>query len=336
MQIERRCRSSSIRTRGSATVRPDAGRWCCAHRSSVVRRRRRSDAQVPGGTRLSGATAEVYGEADTTRALTCRASFGWPGSDAPDPGSASFAATDARRVPWLPPSSPSVTVFLEAGGVRGARRRSHGRLASRRARRLHRGRAVGDPGSGDRARRRRSRGRLERRGVHGRGDGRCHHPGPRVPSAAHRGRWRCGPPRGARGASSICVASLISSIPRPVDATGSTGTAGALGTWVAVPATDRVDRAADAVLAEPAPEPVRAASVTAATKVSSLGVHVAARSAPERGRWRGTVSGGGRTAATDPRPARRRRGSRAGDEAAVRGVRRGHRHDRRRDHADVR
>jgi hypothetical protein len=50
-----------------------------------------------------GPLQAVYRARDTTRALTCRASSGWLGSDAPDPGSASFAACDARRVQWLVP-----------------------------------------------------------------------------------------------------------------------------------------------------------------------------------------------------------------------------------------
>jgi hypothetical protein len=49
--------------------------------------------------------------------------------------------------------------------------------------------------------------------------------------------------------------------------THTAGTAGALGTWVAVPATDRVDQRADASAPQPssAPGPVPVARVMAAT-----------------------------------------------------------------------
>lgn len=57
--------------------------------------------------------------------------------------------------------------------------------------------------------------------------------------------------------------------PCPVEATPPTGTAGALGTWVAVPATDRVDPRADASAPEDAPDPVPVRRGTAAKNVSS-------------------------------------------------------------------
>jgi anti-anti-sigma factor len=53
--------------------------------------------------------------------------------------------------------------------------------------------------------------------------------------------------------------------PRPIDAMPLTGPAGALGTWVAVPATDRIDRRADAF----APTSVPVGRVSAPRKVSS-------------------------------------------------------------------
>jgi hypothetical protein len=63
--------------------------------------------------------------------------------------------------------------------------------------------------------------------------------------------------------------------PRPVDATPLTGPAGALGTWVVVPATDRIDRRADASAPEPssAPDPVSVARVSAASMLSSADAH---------------------------------------------------------------
>ena len=66
-------------------------------------------------------------------------------------------------------------------------------------------------------------------------------------------------------------------------------------------------------------------------------VHRSCRVGARRGagRDRRTVSRGGGTSTADPRTARRRR-TRTGDEAPVRGLRRGHRHERRGDHADVR
>jgi hypothetical protein len=58
--------------------------------------------------------------------------------------------------------------------------------------------------------------------------------------------------------------------PRIADAMPLTGPAGALGTWVAVPATDRIDRRADASAPEPrsAPYPVPVGRVSAARRVS--------------------------------------------------------------------
>jgi anti-anti-sigma factor len=63
--------------------------------------------------------------------------------------------------------------------------------------------------------------------------------------------------------------------PRPVDATPPTGTAGALGTWVAVPATDRIDRRADASAPTPSntPDLVPVGRVGAARRVSSANAH---------------------------------------------------------------
>jgi anti-sigma B factor antagonist len=57
--------------------------------------------------------------------------------------------------------------------------------------------------------------------------------------------------------------------PRPIDAVPMTGPARALGTWVAVPATDRIDRRADAS----APKPVPVGRVSAARGVSSADAH---------------------------------------------------------------
>jgi anti-anti-sigma factor len=56
---------------------------------------------------------------------------------------------------------------------------------------------------------------------------------------------------------------------RPVDATPLTGPAGALRTWVAVPATDRIDQRADASAAKP----VAVGRVSAARRVSSADAH---------------------------------------------------------------
>jgi anti-anti-sigma factor len=63
--------------------------------------------------------------------------------------------------------------------------------------------------------------------------------------------------------------------PRIADAMPVTGPAGALGTWVVVPATDRIDRRADASAPEPssAPDPVPVGRVSAARRVSSAAVH---------------------------------------------------------------
>jgi anti-anti-sigma factor len=63
--------------------------------------------------------------------------------------------------------------------------------------------------------------------------------------------------------------------PRPIDAMPLTGPAGALGTWVVVPATERIDRRADAAAPEPssAPDPVPVGGVSAATGVSSADAH---------------------------------------------------------------
>ncbi len=62
--------------------------------------------------------------------------------------------------------------------------------------------------------------------------------------------------------------------PRRVGATPMAGAAGALGTWVAVPATDRVDQRADESASQPttAPGPVPVARVVVA-KVSSVDAH---------------------------------------------------------------
>ncbi len=63
------------------------------------------------------------------------------------------------------------------------------------------------------------------------------------------------PSRCARRILHLCGAADLLD-PHLVDATTVTGTAGALGTWVAVPARDRVDRRCDSS----APEPSRAAA----------------------------------------------------------------------------
>ena len=62
---------------------------------------------------------------------------------------------------------------------------------------------------------------------------------------------------------------------RIADATPLTGPGGALGTWVVVPATDRIDRRADASAPEPssAPDPVLVGRVSAAGRVSSADAH---------------------------------------------------------------
>ena len=76
------------------------------------------------------------------------------------------------------------------------------------------------------------------------------------------------PSRCARRILDLCGhADLLD--PRPVDATPLAGTAGALGTWVAVPATDRIDQRADASAPQPssAPDPVPVGRVVAAEGV---------------------------------------------------------------------
>jgi anti-anti-sigma factor len=63
--------------------------------------------------------------------------------------------------------------------------------------------------------------------------------------------------------------------PRPVDVTRVMGTAGALGTWVAVPATDRFDRRADSSAPRPSgsTDRVPAGRLAAARKVSAVDAH---------------------------------------------------------------
>jgi anti-anti-sigma factor len=63
--------------------------------------------------------------------------------------------------------------------------------------------------------------------------------------------------------------------PRPVDTAPLTGTAGALGTWVVVPASDRIDRRADAASPKPssAPDPVPVGRASAARRLSSADAH---------------------------------------------------------------
>jgi anti-anti-sigma factor len=78
------------------------------------------------------------------------------------------------------------------------------------------------------------------------------------------------PSRCARRIVDLCGrADLLD--PRAVDAGPLSGTAGALGTWVAVPATDRVDPGADASAPQPsrAPDPARVGRVNA-VRVSSV------------------------------------------------------------------
>jgi len=81
------------------------------------------------------------------------------------------------------------------------------------------------------------------------------------------------PPRCARRILDLSGHSYLLD-PRPVAATPIAGTTGALGTWVAVPATDRIDQRADASALQPssAPGPVPVARVIAA-KVSSVDAH---------------------------------------------------------------
>jgi anti-anti-sigma factor len=58
--------------------------------------------------------------------------------------------------------------------------------------------------------------------------------------------------------------------PRPVDATPPTGTADALGTWVVVPASDRIDSAPKP---SSAPDPVPVGRASAARRLSSADAH---------------------------------------------------------------
>jgi anti-sigma B factor antagonist len=79
------------------------------------------------------------------------------------------------------------------------------------------------------------------------------------------------PSRCARRILDVCgLANLLDS--RPVDATRMTGAAGALGTWVEMPASDPVDRRADASTPKPggAEDPVRADHVASARELSSV------------------------------------------------------------------
>ena len=96
--------------------------------------------------------------------------------------------------------------------------------------------------------------------------------------------------------------------PASVGPTRTTGTAGALGTWVAVRATERAGDRADAS----APTPRRRAGIGPRPPRRS-GEHVLIgrrscekRTQPDNGRSPGTLSGGGRTQATNSRPADRR------------------------------
>jgi anti-sigma B factor antagonist len=77
----------------------------------------------------------------------------------------------------------------------------------------------------------------------------------------------------ARRVLDLCdLADLVH--PRPVDARRMTGTAAALGTWLAAPATDRVDRRAEVSSPEPSVTyPVRAERVSAARNGSSTDAH---------------------------------------------------------------
>ena len=82
------------------------------------------------------------------------------------------------------------------------------------------------------------------------------------------------PSRCARRVLDLCdLADLIES--HPVDAPSVTGTAGALGTWVAVPAADRVDRRSDDASphSSSANDPVRSGRVAATTRASSVDAH---------------------------------------------------------------
>jgi anti-anti-sigma factor len=77
--------------------------------------------------------------------------------------------------------------------------------------------------------------------------------------------------------------------PRPVDATPLTGTAGALGTWVVVPASDRIDRRADDPAPKPrsAPDPVPVGRASAAMRLSSADAHYRADERATNGVGRG-------------------------------------------------
>jgi len=79
----------------------------------------------------------------------------------------------------------------------------------------------------------------------------------------------------ARRILDVCGHSDLLLDPRITDATPLTGPAGALGTWVVVPATDRIDRRVDASAPQPssAPDPVPVGRVSAATGVSSADAH---------------------------------------------------------------
>jgi hypothetical protein len=69
-------------------------------------------ARGPAGAHVVGCpwTSEPWG-VDTTKFLTCRAGFGWLGSDALDPGSASSRSRCARRRLWLPANLRQRSVF---------------------------------------------------------------------------------------------------------------------------------------------------------------------------------------------------------------------------------
>jgi anti-anti-sigma factor len=79
----------------------------------------------------------------------------------------------------------------------------------------------------------------------------------------------------ARRILDVCGHSDLLLDPRITDATPLTGPAGALGTWVVVPATDRIDRRVDASAPEPssAPNPVPVGRVSAARGVLSADAH---------------------------------------------------------------
>jgi anti-anti-sigma factor len=79
----------------------------------------------------------------------------------------------------------------------------------------------------------------------------------------------------ARRILDVCGHSDLLLDPRITDATPLTGPAGALGTWVVVPASDRIDRRVDASAPEPssAPDPVPVGRVSAARGVLSADAH---------------------------------------------------------------